>query len=227
MQIDVREIYKAYPIGWIRRRHRPVIEGVDLTLLPGQCIGIVGRSGAGKTTLGMILTGILRPDRGCLRCGEVDLWTANYPVRRQLGRQLQMVFQHPESTFDPRWTLAQSLKEPFTLSGMTASAADLSGMLSAVELDPSLLVRRPGQLSGGELQRAAIARALAMNPVLLVLDEPTAMLDALTQARVIRLLEKIRRKRGICMVLISHDAALVDQFCGSVYRLKAGRLSAT
>lgn len=219
MRIEARKITKAYHTGWMRRRHRPVLEEIDLILAPGRRIGIVGPSGAGKTTLGLILAGILRPDQGCLCCGEADLWTVPFRLRRKLGRQLQMVFQHPESTFDPRWTMARSLQEPFILGGMLPSQSDLADMLNTVELDLSLLVRRPGELSGGELQRLAIARALAVQPSLLILDEPTAMLDALTQARIIGLLEDVQKKRGICMVLISHDSALVGRFCETIYRL--------
>ena len=226
MRIELRHISNAYRTGWIVRHRRPVIDGVDLDLSPDRRIGVVGPSGAGKTTLGLILAGILRPDRGYLRCDGVDLWAADRRERRRLGQQLQMVFQHPESTFDPRWNMLRSLEEPFRLSGRVPSASDLTEMLDAVELDRSLLARRPGELSGGELQRMAIARALAMQPALLVLDEPTAMLDALTQARIIRLLESIQKGRGIGMVLISHDPALVCRFCDKIYQLKAGRLDA-
>lgn len=223
MQIETRDIAKRFDTGWICRRHRQVIQGVDLIVPPGRRIGVVGPSGAGKTTLGLMLAGILRPDQGVLICGATDLWAARQPLRRRLGQRLQMVFQHPESTFDPRWTMARSLAEPFRLSGRVAAPRDLTEMMDAVALSPSLLVRRPGELSGGELQRMAIARTLAMDPALLVLDEPTAMLDALTQARVIRLLETIQAKRGISMVLISHDPALVFRFCQRVFELKDGK----
>ncbi|WP_173179431.1 ABC transporter ATP-binding protein [Desulfosarcina ovata] len=225
MHVDARGISKTYRTGWIVRRHRQVIDGIDLDFSPGRRIGIAGQSGAGKTTLGLILAGILRPDQGHLRCDGIDLWSANRRVRRRLGQRLQMVFQHPESTFDPRWTMARSLAEPFQLSGRVPSAQDLSQMLAAVELAPALLARRPGELSGGELQRMAITRALAMAPAVLILDEPTAMLDVLTQAQVIRLLEKIQGNTGITIVLISHDPALVKYFCHRVYRLAAGRLN--
>jgi len=226
MRVEADHISKAYGTGWMHRHLRPVFENVNLSLRKGQRVGIVGRSGAGKTTLGLILAGILKPDQGRLRLGDVDLWAAKPRIRRRLGQQLQMVFQHPESTFDPRWTLALSLAEPFLLQGRRPASSDLAAMLDAVDLDASLLARRPAQLSGGELQRMAIARALCMQPKLLVLDEPTAMLDVLTQARIIRLLEKLQKERDICMVLISHDPALVSSFCDTVYRLKAGRLNA-
>jgi len=226
MKIEARHISKVYRTGWVVRQRRTVIDEVDLDLAPDSRLGIVGRSGAGKTTLGLILAGILRPDQGFLRCDGVDLWAAERGVRRRLGQQLQMVFQHPESTFDPRWKMLRSLEEPFHLTGRVPSESDLMEMLDAVELDRSLLVRRPGELSGGELQRMAIARALAIQPMLLVLDEPTAMLDALTQAHIIRLLESIQKGRDIGMVLISHDPALVDRFCHRRYLLAAGRLDA-
>jgi peptide/nickel transport system ATP-binding protein len=224
MHVEADRISKAYGMGWMRRHLRPVLENINLSLRQGQRVGIVGRSGAGKTTLGLVLAGILKPDRGRLCLGDVDLWAASPRRRRRLGQQLQMVFQHPEGTFDPRWNLARSLAEPFILQGRRAASSDLEAMLGAVDLDTSLLTRRPAQLSGGELQRMAIARALCMQPKLLVIDEPTAMLDALTQARIIRLLENIQKERDLCMVLISHDPALVSMFCETLYRLKGSRL---
>ena len=225
MPIELMHVSKAYRTGWMGRRLRSVFEDVNLSLRPGQRMGIVGRSGAGKTTLGLILAGILKPDQGRLCLGRVDLWEAKTNTRRRLGQQLQMVFQHPESTFDPCWSLARSLSEPFLLKGLRPDPSALNSLLQTVALDPSLTGRRPAQLSGGELQRMAIARALAMQPELLVLDEPTAMLDALTQARIIRMLEKIQKERNLCMVLISHDPDLVRWFCDTVYQLDAGRLN--
>ena len=227
MEIKAVNISKVYRTGWMRRSHRLVIENVNLTLFPGQRVGIVGPSGSGKTTLGLILAGILKPDRGQLYFGQTDLWKAEPKRRRRLGQQMQMIFQHPESTFDPRWTMARSLAEAFTLRNKCPGQSELTEMLQLVMLDKSLLDRRPAQLSGGELQRMAIARALAMQPQLLILDEPTAMLDVLTQAHIFKLLEDIQEKRGIRMVLISHDPALVDRFCDTLYPLEAMQFGAT
>lgn len=191
---------------------------------PGDLIGITGRSGAGKTTLGLILAGILRPDQGRVVFDGTDLWAAAGTERKRINRKLQMVFQHPESTFDPRWTMEQSLSEPFKLTGVRPGQRALAGLLADVGLDSAVLVRQPHQLSGGELQRLAIARIMALNPAVVVLDEPTAMLDVLTQARIMAMLEGIRQRTGVAYILISHDPALVSRFCRRTYRLEDGCL---
>ena len=225
MLLEAAGIEKAYRRGWGRRPRAAVLAGVDLALCPSETVGVVGPSGAGKTTLGMVLAGIFRPDRGVLRYKGTDLWACGRHRRRHLARDLQMVFQHPETTFDPRWTLASSLAEAYALRGARATAADLAGRLEQVDLAPALLDRRPHQLSGGELQRAAIARAMVLEPAVLVLDEPTAMLDTLTQAEIFSLLRRFQSRSRVSFVLISHDTDLVARFCGRVYRLAGGRLA--
>ncbi len=224
MLLEAVGIQKAYRRGWQRRPQAVVLAGVDLSLSRAETVGVVGPSGAGKTTLGMVLAGILRPDRGILRYKGTDLWACGR--RRHLAQDLQMVFQHPETTFDPRWTLARSLAEAYMLRKARPTAADLAGRLEQVDLAPALLHRQPHQLSGGELQRAAIARAMVLEPAVLVLDEPTAMLDALTQAEILALLKRVQARSRVSYVLISHDANLVARFCRRVYRLAGGRLVA-
>ncbi len=224
MQLEIEHITKSYRNGWLRRPGRMVLEDIALVVAPGQSVGVVGASGSGKTTLGLIISGIMRPDSGSVRWGAIDLWTAPVKVRKVLVRKLQMVFQHPESTFDPRWTMAQSLSEPYVLRGVRPSPRQLRAMLEQVELDESMLARRPDRLSGGELQRMTIARIMALEPAVVVLDEPTAMLDVLTQARIMRLLTDIQHRTGVSYVLISHDAALVRRFCRAIHRLEQGRL---
>ena len=115
MLLEAVGIEKVYRHGWRRRPQAAVLAGVDLALCPSEAVGVVGPSGAGKTTLGMVLAGILKPDRGMLRYGQTDLWACGRRRRRHLAQDLQMVFQHPETTFDPRWTLARSLAEAYVL----------------------------------------------------------------------------------------------------------------
>ncbi len=225
MLLEAAGIEMAYRRGWRRRPGHLVLSAVDLALETGESIGVTGISGSGKTTLGMVLTGILKPDRGRLVYQGIDLWAAGKQRRRHLAQDLQMVFQHPETTFDPLWTLERSLAEAFVLRNARPASDDLARCLRQVELAPALLGRRPHQLSGGELQRAAIARAMAFNPTVLVLDEPSAMLDALTQAEIFALLERMQRQRRVSYVLVSHDPVLLAHFCHRVFNLTGGHLA--
>jgi peptide/nickel transport system ATP-binding protein len=225
MRLEVDHISKAYRTGWMRRAVRPVLQGVNLTLDCGETIGIVGKSGAGKTTLGRVLTGILRPDSGMLRFEGADFWAAKPVIRKEMGRKLQMVLQHPESSFNPRWSMHKSLAEPFRLCGAEPTPDILAATLEQVGIAPAALERRPHQLSGGELQRIAVARIMALKPAVVVLDEPTGMLDALTQAAIMNLLRRIQEQSGVSYILISHDPVLVHLFSRRVYRLENGRLS--
>lgn len=224
MRVELIGISKGYRSGWLGRRRPVVFEGLDLTVEPGQCIGVVGESGAGKTTLGRIMAAMIRPDSGRVLCDGNDLWSLSTKKRMALGRKIQILFQHPEAVFDPRWTMHKSLLEPFILNGRTPSRGTLQSMLAEVELDPSVLPRRAFQLSGGELQRVAIARVFALDPGVVVLDEPTSMLDPLTQAKMMHLLQRIQVRSEVGYVLISHNSALARRFCDLVFRLDRGRL---
>ncbi len=224
MLLETRHLRKGYRMGWRKKSHRRVLRDVHMTLQPGESIGVTGDSGAGKTTLGLILTGILPPDGGEIRFRGENLPALPAATRRHMYREIQIVFQHPESSFNPRWSMQRSLAEPFQLMGITPEREKLIAMTAEVALDSAILERRPHQLSGGELQRAAIARAMAMKPAVVVLDEPTGMLDSLTQARIMRLLDLIRKRTGTSFILISHDQALVASFCSRGYQLHDGQL---
>lgn len=224
MTLELRHIVRSYRQKGFGSKPRLVLHGIDLQIKPRSFIGVTGLSGAGKTTLGLILSGILRPDAGSMMVHGVDIWSAPQAARKNLNRKLQMVFQHPESTFNPRWTLARSLSEPYHLMGVRPSPSTLAAHLAAMDLDPSVLSRRPSSLSGGELQRLAIARAMVLKPDVLVLDEPTAMLDTVTRTRIMTFLERIRQRSPVACVLISHDIALVRAFCSEMHCLENGRL---
>ena len=224
MILSATNLHKGFDGGRRRKRQTVVLDGVGFSLNQRETVGIVGGSGAGKTTLALILCGLLQPDRG-------EVWFKNTSVRprsggsrKRINRLVQIVWQHPETVFNPRWKLGRSLKEPLRIHGLPAAPGLLKELLGKVDLTPEVLDRRPRQLSGGELQRLALARALISNPDVIILDEPTSMLDALTQAQVIGMLRDIQRKTGVAYLFISHDRDLVRIFSHRAYLLREGKL---
>lgn len=196
----------------------------DISLNRGETIGVVGETASGKTTLGLMLSGLLKPDKGHIYFKGKKAWSFSSRKRDLLHRQIQIVFQHPESTFNPKWKLRRSVLEPFFLYGIPFTEEIISEQLGRVGLDASVLNRYPAQLSGGELQRIAISRVMSIKPAVVILDEPTSMLDTITQAQIIRLLLKIQRKDNIGYVFISHDQDMVGLLCKKTYKIDKGVL---
>ena len=228
MMLRVTNLHKRFGTGRRRRHETPVLKGIGLSLNRGETLGIVGGSGAGKTTLALILCGLLPWDRGEIWLKGVPLEPRSRAQSRKraalVHRSVQIVWQQPETAFNPRWKLGRSLKEPLLVQGVQPSPQLLKAQLDQVDLKPEVLDRRPRQLSGGELQRLALARALVSGPDLVILDEPTSMLDALTQARVIRMLQDIQRKTDVAYLFISHDMDLVRIFSHRAHLLSNGKL---
>ena len=224
MMLRVKDLHKRFGTGRRKKHETPVLKGVGLSLNRGETVGIVGGSGAGKTTLALILCGLLPWDRGEIRLKGVPLDPRSRKSAALVHRSVQIVWQQPETAFNPRWKLGRSLKEPLLVQGVHPSPRLLEAQLDQVDLKPEVLDRRPRQLSGGELQRLALARALVSGPDLVVLDEPTSMLDALTQARVIRMLQDIQRKTDVAYLFISHDMDLVRIFSHRAHFLSNGKL---
>ena len=225
MLLEANNLSKTFKTGWLKRRSAFSLEKADICLQQGETTGIVGESGSGKTTLGLMLAGLLKPDKGRIFFRGKDITNLSSGERKRYCRQMQMVFQHPETTFNPKWKLQRSMAEPFCLHKIPFSKEMISEQLERVGLNKNILDRYPAQLSGGELQRAAIARVMSLNPAIVVLDEPTSMLDAITQARIIRLLEKIQKQKGVSYLFVSHDLELVRLFCGRIYELDRGVLT--
>lgn len=175
----------------------PAVGDATFTLSAGRTLGIVGESGSGKTTLARMIVGVEKPDSGSLR------WHGD--------QRVQLVHQNPLGAFDPRWTIGRSLREALAAGRVPRGArrARVEELLEEVGLPPELAARRPAQLSGGQRQRAAIARALAADPDVLVLDEPVSALDPSVRERVLELLRRLQRDRGLTMVFVSHDLDVV------------------
>ena len=197
------------------------VDHASLTLKRGRTFGLLGQSGSGKSTLGQMMVGLLRPDSGELFFHGERL---SYPIRGQARRKIQILFQHPEVSFNPQLTLRQSLIEPFKLTGKPFDDGAILSVIEPFGLHAEHLARYPGELSGGELQRAALARVTVLEPEMILLDEPTSMLDVITQAQMINFLRRYQQQHQTAYLFITHSTALAEQFCDEIVNMEDGRL---
>jgi peptide/nickel transport system ATP-binding protein len=210
--LEVFGVTKSFRRGRFQPPHQ-VLRGVTLHLRRGETLGIVGPSGSGKTTLARIIAGILKPD-----AGEIKL-EGRAATFRTLAerRRVQMIFQQPILALDPRQSILDAVTEPLLYHRLVRNkrqAIERARELFALTgLHEEIFLRRPAQISGGQAQRVVIARALAMEPELLVADEPTSMLDVSIQAQIIQLLRQLQTKAGLAILLIAHDKPLVQAVC--------------
>ena len=224
--IEVRGVSFSYRSG-ISRRETSAVVDVSFQVSDGIMLAIVGESGCGKSTLLRLIAGVVAPDLGTIQIGNTRI--APSGARHRHGRLdharlVQIISQHPELAFDPRQTIASSVTEVLGLHGSAAPKSRSAELFGIVGLHEELYSRYPHELSGGQIQRAAIARALATEPSVLLLDEPTSMLDASVQARVIGLLETVRRNSGVTMILVTHDIELARASCDEIAVMSGGYL---
>jgi len=204
------------------------VNDVTMEVPRGQVMGVVGESGCGKSTLARLILGLIAPSAGTVTFDGTDLVSLRPRELRALRRRMQMVFQDPYSSIDPRYTVRDALTEPFRVQRLRldaeAARRKVTELLEMVGLGPDLAESYPHQLSGGQKQRVGIARALALQPSFLVLDEPTASLDVSIQAQIIGLLEKLRTELGLTYLFISHDLGLVGYLCDRIVVMYLGRI---
>ncbi|MDE1160718.1 MAG: ATP-binding cassette domain-containing protein [Acidobacteriaceae bacterium] len=222
--LEARNLVKEY--GAAR-----VVDNVSLTLHRGEALGLVGESGSGKSTVARMVLRLIEPTAGSVvlhREGQsLDILAQRPRALRALRRDLAMVFQDPYAALDPRMTVQQTLAEPFAIHSVKPAEGlkpKLHDLLHEVGLDASALSRYPHEFSGGQRQRINIARALALSPSLLVLDEPVSALDVSVGAQVINLLRDLQQRRGLTCLFISHSMPLVRYFCQRVAVMQRGRL---
>ena len=209
---------------------RPAVTDVSLKLYAGETLGLVGESGSGKSTLGRLALNFLAPTRGCIFFEGVDHKDRHGPHDRDLRRKMQMIFQDIHGALDPRWSVGAQLREPLDIHriGVKAERRErAAAMMRRVGLDPDLMARRPSGLSGGQRQRVVIARAMMLEPGLIVCDEPVSALDLSVQARIMDLLKSLQAETGTAFLFISHDLRVVRRLAGRVAVLKAGRIVET
>ena len=230
--LEVRGLTVRFPLrraGLLATRHwLTAVDGVDLEVAAGQSVGIVGESGCGKSTLARAILALLRPAAGSVAWRGTLVRPGDAPALRRMRREAQVVFQDPVGSLDPRMTIGESVAEALVaLEGPQPRAAcdsRVAATLGEVGLDVVLARRYPHELSGGQCQRAAIARAIVARPRLLVCDEAVSALDVSVQAQIVNLLAELRERHGLALLFISHNLAVVRHLSDEVVVLYLGRV---
>ncbi|MFC3691787.1 ABC transporter ATP-binding protein [Chenggangzhangella methanolivorans] len=206
---------------------RAALDGVSVSVARGEALGVVGESGSGKSTLARVMVGLLAPDEGAVAASGETFDPKTARGRAALRRRAQFVFQDAASAFNPRRTIGQSLEAPLiglTRLGRADRRRRTAETLELVGLRAEHAERHPHEFSGGQLQRAGIARALIAEPDVVALDEPVSALDVSVQAQILALLKRLRAERGLTMIFVSHDLAVVETLCDRIAVIKAGRI---
>lgn len=203
----------------------PVLENCSLHISAGETVGLMGPSGCGKSTLARVLLRLLPTDSGRIIFQAQDVTQLSQKQLKPFRQQVQFISQRPESFFDPLLKLGASLREPLHIFDLPDSSEIIEAALATVKLSPALLDRYPHQVSGGEIQRLSIARALLLKPRLLILDEPTSMLDISVQAQILQLLQSIRQQEQMAFLFISHDKAIINYMCDRQLYMQEGRIT--
>ncbi len=223
LEVEDVAVHYANPGGGVVR----AVDGVSLSLLPGETLGLVGESGCGKSTLARTIVRLVDPQAGRVRFGGRDITRARGRALRGVRRALAMVFQDPYASLNPRMTVGEIVAAPLRIAGCYRSSGGrrrVAELLDMVRLDPASADRLPSDFSGGQRQRVGIARALALSPRVLVLDEPVSSLDVSIQAQVVGLLDQLQRELGLTYLFISHDLSLVRQISDRVAVMYLGKI---
>jgi ABC-type oligopeptide transport system ATPase subunit len=227
-RIRVTDLVKEYMIGGRKGTVLRAVNEVSFEIPEGRCLGLVGESGSGKTTTAMICAGLTSATSGTVEVFGTDLTAGIGRAEfRKLRRHIQVVFQDPHSSLDPRMSVQQIITEPLLVHGVGTPPErrqTVADMLNLVGLTPGMATRYPHQLSGGQAQRVSIARALALRPEVLILDEPVASLDLSIQAQILNLLGELRASLGLTYLFIGHDLAAVSYVSDEIAVMELGRI---
>jgi oligopeptide/dipeptide ABC transporter ATP-binding protein len=227
--LEVRDLKKYFPprnnlLGSNTTSVRAV-DGISFTLQEGETLGLVGESGCGKSTAARTLLQLETPTSGSVHFKGKNLASLSEADLRSLRKEMQMIFQDPFSSINPRREIGDVLREPFAIHGFRENVSEaVIGLLDQVGLSSDYVNRYSHEMSGGQLQRVGIARAIALNPTLVVADEPVSALDVSIQAQVINLMMDLREKLGIAFLFISHDMSVVEYFCDRVAVMYLGKI---
>src|SRR2546423_1303623 len=229
--LEVRDLRTYFPIkkGVFSRTvgYVKAVDGVSFSVRPGKTLGLVGESGCGKTTVGRTILRLIPATSGGVRYKGEDFFAYQGEELRRLRRQMQIIFQDPVSSLNPRMNVGNIVGEPLEVHGIAKGRAKqeaVAALLSRVGLDPSYASRYPHEFSGGQRQRIGIARALALNPDFIVCDEPVSALDVSIQSQILNLLDDLQRERNIAFLFIAHNLAVVEHFSDEVAVMYLGRI---
>ena len=233
--LEVRDLKKHFPIkrGFFKKTvgHVKAVDGVSFHLDRGESIGVVGESGCGKSTAAKALMRLVEPTSGSILFDGQDLCGLGPTALREMRKNIQIVFQDPYSSLNPRHSVGGIIGEPLDIYGICANPGErrdrLAFLLEKVGLKPDHAQRYPHEFSGGQRQRICVARALALNPVCLIGDEPVSALDVSVQAQIINLMEDIQKEFDLSYIIISHDLAVVEHMCDRILVMYLGRVVET
>ena len=229
--LEVKNLKKHFPIkkGLLMKTvgHVKAVDDVSFFVKPGETLGLVGESGCGKSTLGRSIIRLYEPTSGDIRFKGQDFRNVKGDGLRKLRRNIQMIFQDPYASLDPRMTVGQILKQPYEIHGLYTAAERekrVQALLEEVGLKSAHVNRYPHEFSGGQKQRISIARAIALEPELIICDEPVSALDVSIQAQILNLLKDLQQRKKLTLIFISHDLSVIEHVCDRIAVMYLGRI---
>jgi peptide/nickel transport system ATP-binding protein len=225
--LSVTNLKKYHYSGLLNRTEVKAVDGVDFEIGKGRAMGLVGNSGCGKTTVARTVLRLLEPTDGSIVFEGKDITRLKGRRLKPLGRQMQIIFQNPESSLNPVMRIYDALLEPLRIHKLCDPDGEdrqVRDLIETVNLNEELLCRYPHELSGGQLQRVVIARVLSLNPKLIIADEVTSMLDPLVQSQILNLLKSLQKRLGISYLFISHDMDIVKWMCDDIAVMDKGKI---